>query len=224
MALAFFDLDRTLISVNSGALWVQSELRLGFVTRWQATRAAAWIFGYHLGFSKMEPILEEAVRTLAGSAETDVRDRTLAFYRAEVAHTYRPGARDAVARHRAAGDTLVMLTSSSPYLSEPVRQELGFDHVLCNRFEVVDGVFTGRSNGPLCFGPGKLGYAERLCAELGATMAEAAFYTDSASDRPVLEAVGVPVCVNADPALRRLARKRGWRSEDWGSGEALRTT
>ena len=217
MPVAFFDLDRTLISVNSGALWVKSELRLGYLSRWQATRAAAWIFGYHLGFSKMEPILEEAVRTLAGSAEADVRDRTLAFYRAEVAHTYRPGAREAVARHRAAGHTLAMLTSSSPYLSDPVREELGFDHVLCNRFEVESGLFTGRSAGPLCFGPGKLGYAERLCAELGTAVGEATFYTDSASDRAVLEAVAEPVCVNPDPTLRRMAHKRGWKVEDWGA-------
>lgn len=219
MAVAFFDLDRTLLSVNSGELWVKSELRLGYVTRWQALKAVAWITGYHLGFSRMEPVLEDAIATLRGVPEDEIRARTQRFYEAEVAATFRPGARRAVAAHREAGDTVALLTSSSPYLSAPVQAELGVDHVLCNRFEVRDGVFTGRPDGPLCYGPGKLVHARAFCAERGEDLAAATFYTDSASDLAVLEAVGTPVVIAPDPQLRRVATRRGWRIEDWdGAG------
>lgn len=216
MALAFFDLDRTLLSVNAGKLWVRSELRLGYIGRWQATKAAVWIAGYHLGYSRMERVLEDAIATLAGNREDVIRARTLAFYGAEVAATYRPGARAAVERHRAAGDTLALLTSSSVYLSEPVQAELDIPHALCNRFEVVDGVFTGRPLVPLCFGAGKLAHAIALADQLGERLEDASFYTDSASDLSVLEVVGHPVIVAPDPKLARIARKRGWRFEDWG--------
>lgn len=215
MAVAFFDLDRTLLSVNSGELWVRSELRLGFITRWQALKAGLWITGYHLGFAKMEPVLEDAIATLAGVPEAEIRARTERFYAAEVATTYRPGARAAVQAHRDAGDRVVLLTSSSPYLSGPVQAELGLDDVLCNRFEVKDGVFTGRPDGALCYGPGKLVHAQRWCAEHGEALADATFYTDSASDLAVLEAVGTPVVVAPDPQLKRIATKRGWRVEVW---------
>lgn len=224
MAIAFFDLDRTILSVNAGQLWVRRELRLGYVGRWQATKAAAWIFGYHLGFSRVERVIEDAIATLAGTAEDEIRGRTQRFYDEEVAGTYRPRAREAVERHRARGDVLALLTSSSNYLSAPVQEELGIEHALCNRFEIEGGVFTGRPLGTLCFGAGKLQHARELSDRLGERLEDAAFYTDSVSDLPVLEAVGHPVAVSPDQRLLRLARRRNWAIEDWGSAEPLRAT
>jgi HAD superfamily hydrolase (TIGR01490 family) len=219
MALALFDLDRTLLSVNAGQLWVRREMRLGYIGRWQATKAAAWIFGYHLGFSRIEKVLEDAIGTLTGTSEEAVERRTRAFYEEEVAATYRPRAREVLEQHRARGDRLALLSSTSIYLARPVMESLGIEHALCNRFEVVDGVFTGRATGTLCFGPGKLEHARRLASELGERLEDATFYTDSASDLAVMEVVGTPVAVHPDPTLARIASKRGWRVEDWGTTE-----
>ena len=132
MPIAFFDLDRTLISVNSGQLWVAFERREGRIRIGQAARAALWIFGYHLGFSRMEPILEEAIATLAGEEEEVLRERSLRFYRSEVERTFRPGALPAVQQHREQGHSLALLTSSSIYLSEAVGESLGIPHLCCN--------------------------------------------------------------------------------------------
>lgn len=219
MALALFDLDRTLLSVNAGQLWVRRELRLGYIGRWQATKAAAWIFGYHLGFSRIEKVLEDAIATMGGASEADIVARTRTFYDEEVARTFRPKAEEVVERHRARGDTLALLSSTSIYLANPVMAALRLDHALCNRFEVRDGLLTGRAIGTLCFGPGKLDHLRELADRLGERLEDATFYTDSASDLAVLEAVGTPVAVHPDPTLSRLAQKRGWRVEDWGSTE-----
>jgi len=221
MAVAFFDLDRTLLSVNSGALWVRAELRDGRISRWQATRAAVWLFGYHLGYTRMEALLGEAIGTLAEQTEAEVRERTRAFYAREVRDTYRPGARAVVEAHRARGDTLALLTTSSLYLSEVVLEELGFAHALCNRFEVVDGRFTGRAQGELCFGAGKLSHARALCDTLSESLDDASFYTDSHSDLAMLEAVGNPVVVHPDPRLKRMAVQRGWTIADWSAPERV---
>lgn len=216
MALAFFDLDRTLLAVNAGQLWVRREMRLGYIGRWQATKAAAWLFGYHLGFSRVERVLEDAIASLAGGKEEEVVARTRTFYAEEIAATYRPRARDVVAAHRAKGDVLALLSSTSIYLAEPVLSTLGIEHALCNRFEVKDGIFTGRPVGALCFGQGKVVHARALAERLGERLEDATFYTDSASDLAVMELVGTPVAVNPDPTLARVARKRKWRVEDWG--------
>lgn len=216
MALAFFDLDRTLLSVNAGQLWVKREMRLGYIGRWQATKAAAWIFGYHLGYSRIERVLEGAIATLAGAREDEIVLRSRQFYEEELVAAYRPRAREVVEAHRARGDTLALLSSTTSYLAEPVMAQLGIEHALCNRFEVRDGLFTGRAVGPLCFGPGKLDHAKALAAQLGERLEDATFYTDSASDLAVMEVVGTPVAVHPDPTLARIAQKRGWRVEDWG--------
>ncbi len=218
MALAFFDLDLTVLAVNSGTLWVRRELSCGHISYRQALRAFGWLGAYHLGFARIESVLLESIASLAGQPEKDLADRTRAFFEAEVRSLVRPGARAAVARHREAGDGLWMLTTSSNYLSEAFARDLGLDGSLCNRFEVDgSGLYTGRPLGPLCFGPGKVQVARALADERGVPLAGCTFYTDSASDLPMLEAVGHPVAVNPDPRLRRIAAKRSWPIVDWGT-------
>lgn len=214
--VAFFDLDRTLISVNSATGWIRRELRLGYMSKRQAVVGAWWIGKYQLGFARMEEAIADAVATLAGHDEAEVRARTHAFWDEDIAPRIRPGARQAVQRHRDQGDHLAILTSSSSYMCEVAGQALGIEHWGCNRFEVQDGVFTGAVSRPLCFGPGKVEHARRIAQELGADLADCAFYTDSYSDLPALEAVGQPIVVAPDPRLQRLAKARGWQIQDWG--------
>lgn len=217
MRLAFFDLDKTLLSVNSGSLWVRREVALGHLSKRDALRAMTWLARYHLGFASAEAMVADAVAHLTGTSSAELRERTERFFREEVRATYRPGALEALRRHRAEGRRLVMLTSSSHYLAELVAGELGFDGVLCNRLEVdASGAHTGLVVGGVCFGPGKLPHAQREAARLGVPLRDSTFYTDSYSDLAVLEAVSEPVAVNPDPRLARLARKRGWRVVDWG--------
>jgi HAD superfamily hydrolase (TIGR01490 family) len=216
-AIAFFDVDKTLLGVNSATLWIRRELGRGQITPWQALRAGLWVGLYSLGVIKADDVIRVAVRGLAGRKERDVIEQTLDFWREEVIHTIRPGARPAIARHKERGDLCFILTSSSNYMSAPIADVLAFDGFLANRFEVVNGVFTGSPLEPVCFGAGKLAHA-KVCAEkLNVSLAECTFYTDSMSDLPVLLEVGQPVAVNPDPRLRRVAKKRGWRVENWAT-------
>ena len=217
MVIAFFDLDLTVLGRNTGAMWVKYELRAGHVTYWQALKASVWLARYHLGFARLEDAILESIASLTGKLESDVRARTLAFYESEVRGLVRPGALAAIEKHRAAGDKLWLLTSSSNYLSEAVVTELRLDGSLCNRFEVdSSGRYTGKPLGALCYGPGKVDVARQFAREQGVALADCTFYSDSASDLPMFEVVGHPVAINPDPRLRRVATRRGWPVEDWG--------
>lgn len=224
MAIAFFDLDKTLLAVNSGSLWIRRELALGHITRVQAMRATLWLARYHMGFVPMQDALVQAMSHLQGTDERPIRERTIRFYEELVRSQYRPGALRAVEEHRSAGDRLVLLTSSSGYMAELVARDLTLDAVLCNRLEVdAAGVYTGRPLGEVCFGDGKRSYAQAYASQAGVPLSACAFYTDSYSDLPVMEVVGRPVAVHPDRRLRREALRRGWPVVDWGSPAAART-
>ncbi len=215
--LALFDLDKTVLSINSGTLWVRREVALGHLSKRTALRAAAWLARYHFGFASAEAMVEEAVTHIAGTSAVELKQRTHQFFLEEVRGRYRPGALQAIEQHRASGARLVMLTSSTTYLADLVGAELGFDRVLANTLEVdASGLHTGRVTGGVCFGAGKLPHARREGDVSGVGLSEMVFYTDSFSDLPVLEAVGVPVAVNPDVRLRRTAAQRGWQTVDWG--------
>ncbi len=213
--IAFFDLDLTLLEVNSASLWVRREVRLGHLSRWWALRAAGWLGLYELGFGRMGDAIRGAARTLEGKEEAVLQQRTVDFWREELQARIRPGGREAVAAHQAEGELAVLLTSSSNYLGELAVAELGMDGLLCNRFEVVQGRYTGNLVEPLCFGAGKLHHGAALVEAKGVDLSRCTFYTDSMSDLPVLDAVGRPVAVHPDPRLRREASRRGWEIADW---------
>lgn len=213
--IAFFDLDRTLIASNSATDWIRRELRLGNIGRRQVVRAAGWIGLYQLGFARLESALHDAAATLSGRSEGELSDRTRAFWHEEIVQTTRPGAPAVLDAHRRAGASLVLLTSSSSYLGHAAAETFGLDAVLSNRFEVRDGVFTGRLIEPLCFGDGKRVLAQALADARGVSLLDCAFYTDSYSDLPMLEAVGQPVVVHPDPRLARHAKSLGWPVQLW---------
>jgi HAD superfamily hydrolase (TIGR01490 family) len=220
--IAFFDLDKTLISRNSATLWIRFELAAGRITRWQALHALTYVVRYSLGVTELHEAIRRSVQTLNGQREAELAERAVVFYEDLVRPLFRPGGKHALDAHRAAGDRLVLLTSSSNYVSEQVCRELTLDDYVCNRFEVdADGIYTGRPIEPLCYGEGKVELAERYAHALGLRLTDCSFYTDSAADLPMLEVVGKPVCVHPDPKLRRIARQRGWESVDWGAPSPL---
>ena len=215
MALALFDLDRTLIDCNSGRLWVALEWREGNLSIWEAARGFGWLLRYSLGDHDMRHAFEGAVARLEGQSEAEIERRTADWFNDEVAHRIRPGARRALDWHRERGDRLVIATTSSPYAARSARRAFALDDYVSSEFEVREGLFTGRVSRS-CLGEGKAVAVAQYAQQLGQSLEDAWFYTDSVSDRALLERVGHPVVVHPDRKLAVLAVEQGWPVEDWG--------
>lgn len=212
---AFFDLDGTLLTVNSARLWVHRERRLGRVRKRDVAQAALLLGGYSLGILDMERALKTALLPLRGKPEAEIRKETQVWWREDVRPFIAPGAHAVLAGHRRRGDLLVLLTSSSRYASEMAREEFGLDDCLFQKYEVRDGLFTGQPLQPICYGPGKVEVAEEWARSSDVDLARSSFYSDSSTDTPMLERVGHPFVVNPDLRLRLTARLRRWPRLDW---------
>lgn len=212
---AFFDLDGTLLTVNSAHLWVRRERRLGRISRKNVALAGLFLVGYRLGVIDMERALRSALSTVRGVHEDEIREATRVWWREEVRSHVAPGARAAIERHRARGDRLVLLTSSSRYASEMACEDLGLEDAICQRYEIRDGRLTGEPLRPICFGPGKIEAAEAWARAHDVDLDRSAFFSDSITDVPMLERVGSPFAVHPDFRLARHARRRGWPVLDW---------
>ncbi len=216
--VAVFDLDRTLLDVNSGRLWLQHELTGGRIGLTDALWAGWWLFRYSLGHEVgLDGVFDVAAEKLAGQAETDLERRATTWFEHTLRHRLRPGGAAALAAHRAAGDHLLLATSGLVYASRSAVEAFGLDDLVCTRFEVKEGRFTGRVSS-LAVGPAKADRVAEWAHTAGFDLSEATFYTDSATDLSLLERVGKPVAVNPDAALNRVARRRGWEIVDWGRG------
>ncbi|TNF35193.1 MAG: HAD family hydrolase [Deltaproteobacteria bacterium] len=213
---AFFDLDGTLVPFNSGMRFARYEHRNKRIGNLSLAQSAVWMLLYHLSLVDMTRAFGRAVAYYRGVAEADLDARTRTWFEQEIVEHLLPGARTAIAEHRAAGRPLVLLSSTSSYLARAAQDSWGFDDWLANRFPTDDnGRLTGDFARPLCYGPGKVELARRWAADHGVDLARSWFYSDSFSDVPMLAAVGHPVVVLPDPRLRRHAKKVGWPIARW---------
>lgn len=215
MVGAFFDMDRTLLRSHSGALWIRHLRRKGEISRYDAFRAYAWMVEYKLSLLDFDRMTRRVVSRMAGDLEADLLEKCSKWVQAEILSEVAPKARAAIDFHRSKGHVLAILSSAARYVTEPLAKELGLDAVLCTHVEVEAGRFTGRVVQPVCYGAGKVHYAETFAASRGINLEDSYFYTDSYSDLPMLERVGQRMVINPDLRLKRYAKRNGWIIESW---------
>jgi HAD superfamily hydrolase (TIGR01490 family) len=129
----------------------------------------------------------------------------------------RPGARKAIESDKAEGRRVVMATASYRFYSREIADRLGFDDCIgTNSILGLDERVHAKIDGENCYGPAKLRMIQAWLASSGLERGHVRFYSDHASDKPAFEWADEAVAVNPHDRLARLARDRGWRTEDWG--------
>lgn len=211
---AFFDMDNTLLTVDTGISWTKFLHRRGELPTTMLAKALYWSTLYKLAVLDMDTVFTKLCMDLRGDSEAEMIAKCDIWYREHVAPFVAPAARVALERHRQQGHAVVLATGSTVYAAKPVARGVGIDHVLATELEVEGGAFTGKPSA-LCFGQHKVTLAEKWAAANRIDLARSYFYSDSFNDLPMLERVGNAIAINPDARLARLARKRGWPTRRW---------
>ena len=161
---AFFDMDRTLIRVNSGTLWIRWLRGRGEISFYQQMRGLGWIAQYKLALLDMEAVATKLIASMRGQPEGELVDKARLFFDELIATEVAPKALAAIERHRDEGHVVAILSSSTPYVVEPLAKHLGIEHAICTRMNVADGCFDGTHKRPACYGAGKVHWAEEFAA------------------------------------------------------------
>jgi HAD superfamily hydrolase (TIGR01490 family) len=212
--LALFDLDHTLLTGDSDALWCEFLMDQGVLDRGEfQPRNDDMARRYGEGSVGAEDFCDFYVATLAGRTLAAWRPWCERFLSEVIAPRIPASARALVASHRARGDRVVMTTATNRVLTELTAQHLGIADLLATEVEVVDGCCSGRTRGVLNMREGKVARLHAWLVEQGLpddALADAVFYSDSINDVPLLQAVGHPVVVDPDTRLRAHALHAGW--------------
>lgn len=213
-AVAFFDLDRTLIAGYS-ILGLATETARHAAAQGQLRQSAKVIrdmlkHRIDSSGSNYHRLVRRTSRALTGVAETTLEQLGEQAYRNSIARTLYREAIALVEAHRAAGHKLAIVSAASRYQVDPVARVLGIEEICCTRLEVQQGCFTGRAITPLCYGEGKLLAARRVARDHNSRLQQCWFYTDSSADLPLLRKVGKPVAVNPSDQLGAHARAHNW--------------
>lgn len=208
----FFDLDRTLMAGSSGFHWARAARRAGLTTRRQLASDAVSNVRFRLRGSTDEAtrVVRERVGAFLEGRQVRELERLSPMVLAGVLPRLYPRMLEVAYEHQDAGRPVFIVTAAMQGTAEMLAHVLFFDGAAGSKLEERDGVYTGRFDGPFCYGEGKPLRMRELAAERGIDLAESWAYSDSASDLPMLRSVGHPVAVNPDAELGRVARAEGW--------------
>jgi HAD superfamily hydrolase (TIGR01490 family) len=214
--LALFDLDGTLLPIDSDHAWGEYMIALGWVDA--ATFRSgndAFYAQYQAGALDIDAYIDFAtapLRAQDAAARAAAHER---FMREVIAPATRPAARELVEAHRARGDLLALVTSTSDFITAPIAAAFAVDALIATRLErAADGTPTGRIAGVPAFREGKVLRVGQWLAASGADWAgfsRISVYSDSVNDLALLEKATDPVATNPSPELEAIARARGWR-------------
>ncbi len=209
--LAIFDLDNTLLNGDSDHAWGEFLCQKGIVDE-TAYRAANDRFfeQYKAGTMDINEFLEFALKPLT-EHKKDQLDRWHSEFMSEVIEPIiRPKAEELLAKHRAEGDRLMIITATNSFVTGPIAKRLGVDEFLATEPEQLNGAYTGKIAGTPCFQSGKVTRLNEWLKENNANLSGSHFYSDSINDLPLLEQVERAVAVNPDERLTAEAEQRGW--------------
>lgn len=214
---AVFDFDGTIISGYSATAFLKDQIARGEISPAdlvQLTQAATRFGLGSLGFSALMTV---HAQYLAGRSESEYIANSERLFRRAIAKLIYPEARQLIEAHRAAGHSIAIISSATPYQVMPAAKDLGIEDVYTTDLEVVDGQFTGGVIKPTCFGVGKVDAAERFAEKRDSSLENCFFYSDSTDDIELLEAASRPVVLNGSRELRVIARDKGWSIADFSS-------
>ncbi|MEY3407595.1 MAG: hypothetical protein RL038_656 [Actinomycetota bacterium] len=209
---AFFDLDKTILGVNSALVFTKPFYDEGLLNRTDVVQSAYRQFVFSLGSAdaaqteKMRIYLSQMVagwdvEHLKKIVEESLADKVTPSVHAE--------ALDLIAKHKAEGDDVVIISASGDEIVQPISKLLEVDYAIGTRLEERDGKYTGEI-AFYAYGEAKAEAIRRVAGEQNYDLSRCSAYSDSITDLPMLEAVGLPHAVNPDAELKQIAIERGW--------------
>ncbi len=215
MNLALFDLDHTLLPIDSDHEWGEFLTRVGAVEpKAFNARNNAFYEQYKAGTLDSVEYLEFALGTLAQFSRQQIDDWHLAYMREVIEPVILPAARKLVKKHQDAGDLVAIVTATNRFVTAPIARALDVEHLIAAEPEFSeDGSVTGKLLGVPTSGAGKITHTKAWLAARGLSLNDftrSYFYSDSQNDIPLLSIVTDPIATNPNALLTAHAQAHGW--------------
>ncbi len=217
--LALFDLDHTLLPLDSDYQWADFLARTGRAgdPAEAQRRNNELMERYNAGQLTAEQSAEFMLGLLSRAGTTELAAWHEAFMAEIIRPAIRPNAVELVRQHLRQGDLCAIVTATNEFVTAPIARAFGIPHLIATIPEFIDGRYTGRIQGVASFQAGKITRVNEWLSTMGMSLADfeySCFYSDSPNDLPLLEAVTDPIATNPSTILRQLAQERGWRIID----------
>jgi HAD superfamily hydrolase (TIGR01490 family) len=213
--VAFFDLDHTILSVNSSSLLIKLAYKKGVMSTGNLINAIVQSYLYKFNLRDTNLIISKMGTWAKGLSKEIIDELSKEVVDKYLKKSIRPEIIKEINFHKGKNATTVILSSSISSICELIGTHLGIDDIICSTMETSAGILTGAPVGNFCFEDEKRIRLLSYCEKFHCDPAKAWYYADSIADLPVFNVVGNPVCVCPDRKLARIAQRNNWRTYNW---------
>jgi HAD superfamily hydrolase (TIGR01490 family) len=211
VSLAIFDLDNTLIANDSDYLWGQFLVDQGIVDKaYYEDMNDQFYEDYKHGTLNIVDFLGFSLKPLADNQPEQLYQWREKFITDIIQPILLKPAQQLIDKHRQRGDTLLVITATNFFVTQPIVKLYGIDNLLATVPELANGRYTGKFSGVPCFQEGKVTLLQEWLKTTNETLQNSWFYSDSHNDLPLLKLVDNPVAVDPDNKLATFAANANW--------------
>ena len=217
MPLAIFDLDNTLIGGDSDYLWGEFLCDQGIISDRDSFQKMNDFFyqQYEIGKLDIYAWAEFSFKVLTEYSLNELNKLRQEFIDTKIRPIFLEKAQNCIDTHKKNGDPVLVITASNTFITKPVVEMYGIEHLLATEPEFKSGRFTGKVSGIPCYQSGKIDNLMPWLEQHNASLNGSYFYSDSHNDLPLLELVDNPIAVNSDKVLTSVAEEKGWQVFNW---------
>ena len=211
MALALFDLDKTLLDGDSDFEWGQFLVDKKLVDEKEYAKANLYFYEeYQRGTLDIHEFCAFSFKPLSELSRSKLDELHAEFMQKIVIPMIRPQSQATIDKHHAQGDTSIMITATNSFVTKPIADYFGIQHLIATEPKIVAGNYTTEIEGTPCFQKGKVTRLHDWMKANNTNLKGSYLYSDSMNDIPLLEAVENAIAVQPDDTLKAIAKERGW--------------
>lgn len=213
--VAFFDLDNTILKINSGEALLHRAYKNGLLSTWRLINAYRMAILYKFHLTDPLKIIEKLNKWLANASINEIETLCAEIVEKDLIPAIHPEIITEIRKHKEQGAHLVILSSAINSICFRIAQHLEMHSVISSELEVLNQHYTGRPKGRFCFRNEKLNRINQYLQTTNFTLEDSWYFADSIDDLTVLQAVGHAICINPDARLEKIACKNNWVIHKW---------
>ena len=211
MALALFDLDKTLLDGDSDFEWGQFLVKKKLVDEEEYAKANQYFYEeYQRGTLDIVEFSAFSFKPLSKLGRSNLNELHAEFMQSVIIPMIRNQSQATIDKHHTQGDISIMITATNSFITQPIADHFGIQHLIATEPKIVDGNYTTEIEGTPCFQEGKVTRLHEWMKQHDADLQGSYLYSDSMNDLPLLEAVENAIAVQPDEILKTTAEARGW--------------
>ena len=211
MALALFDLDKTLLDGDSDFEWGQFLVSKKLVDEKEYAEANKYFYEeYQRGTLNINEFCAFSFKPLSELGRSKLDELHKEFMQEIIIPIIRSQSQATIDKHHAQGDISILITATNSFITQPIADYFGIQHLIATEPKIVDGKYTTEIAGTPCFQEGKVTRLDEWMKANNANLDGSFLYSDSMNDIPLLEAVDTAIAVQPDDTLKEIAQERGW--------------